>query len=200
MRRPPCAPPRARSCGASRAMISTSAARYRLARRGERRARRLVEPDPARLGDGACRRDLSDRLSGQRAAQGLRRSRRHTAMALILSPPMSCASGDERRAHPHPRWRALLSDPPTWTAWPSIAPAVNASAPGGVTLAEARQSDPRASAQGRVVGMDIIEHAQARCERDHLPTAGWLIVSLIGRAIRAGLFRTWQGALARGLP
>ena len=39
---------------------------HRLARGGERRARRIVEPDPPRIGDGACRRDLPDRPARDR--------------------------------------------------------------------------------------------------------------------------------------
>lgn len=72
---------------------------------------------------------------------------------------------------------------------PSIAPAVNAPCPGGVTFAQARKLIHGLVRKGRVVGMDVVEITpkhdvnQVTCV-----TAGRLIVNLIGQAVRAGHF------------
>ncbi len=72
---------------------------------------------------------------------------------------------------------------------PSIAPAVAAPSPGGVTFDQARRLIHGLVRKGRVVGMDVVEITP----RDDLNqitciTAGRLIVNLIGMAVRAGHF------------
>jgi agmatinase len=72
---------------------------------------------------------------------------------------------------------------------PSIAPAVAAPCPGGVTFEQARKLIHGLVRKGRVVGMDVVEITprddvnQVTCI-----TAGRLIVNLIGMAVRAGYF------------
>jgi agmatinase len=72
---------------------------------------------------------------------------------------------------------------------PSIAPAVNAPAPGGVTFVQARELIHGLVRKGRVVGMDIVEITPKHdVNQITCITAGRLIVNLIGRAVRAGYF------------
>jgi agmatinase len=72
---------------------------------------------------------------------------------------------------------------------PSIAPAVNAPAPGGVTFVQARELIQGLVRKGRVVGMDIVEITPKHdVNQITCITAGRLIVNLIGRAVRAGYF------------
>jgi agmatinase len=72
----------------------------------------------------------------------------------------------------------------------SVAPAVAAPCPGGVSFVEARQLIHGLVGKGRVVGMDVVEITpkydvnQITCI-----TAGRLIVNLLGMAVRAGYFR-----------
>jgi agmatinase len=73
---------------------------------------------------------------------------------------------------------------------PSIAPAVNAPAPGGVTFIQARQLIHGLVRKGRVVGMDIVEITPKHdVNQITCITAGRLVINLIGRAVRAGYFR-----------
>jgi agmatinase len=73
---------------------------------------------------------------------------------------------------------------------PSIAPAVAAPCPGGVTFAQARKLVHGLVRKGRVVGMDVVE-ITPRDDVNEITciTAGRLIVNLIGMAVRAGYFR-----------
>jgi agmatinase len=72
---------------------------------------------------------------------------------------------------------------------PSIAPAVMAAVPGGVTFAQARKLIHGLVAKGRVVGMDVVEITPASdINGITCITAGRLIVNLIGMAVRAGYF------------
>lgn len=72
---------------------------------------------------------------------------------------------------------------------PSIAPAVAAPCPGGVTFLEARQLLHGLVRKGRVVGMDVVEITPSSdVNRITCITAGRLIVNLIGAAVRAGYF------------
>jgi agmatinase len=72
---------------------------------------------------------------------------------------------------------------------PSVAPAVLAPCPGGVTFAQARKLIHGLVAKGRVVGMDVVEITPASdVNRITCITAGRLIVNLIGMAVRAGYF------------
>ena len=72
---------------------------------------------------------------------------------------------------------------------PSIAPAVAALAPGGVTFPQARKLIHGLAKKGRVVGMDVVEITPATDVNDiTCITAGRLIVNLIGAAVRAGYF------------
>jgi agmatinase len=73
---------------------------------------------------------------------------------------------------------------------PSIAPAVAAPCPGGVTFAQARKLIHGLVRKGRVVGMDVVE-ITPRDDVNEITciTAGRLIVNLIGMAVRAGYFR-----------
>jgi len=72
---------------------------------------------------------------------------------------------------------------------PSIAPAVAAPCPGGVTFLQARQLLRGLVRKGRVVGMDIVEITPSRdVNQITCVTAGRLIVNLIGTAVRAGHF------------
>jgi agmatinase len=73
---------------------------------------------------------------------------------------------------------------------PTIMPAVDGPAPGGVTFVQARKLIHGLVKKGRVVGMDIVEIQPAKdlpCKLTCV-TAGRLIVNLIGAAIRAGYF------------
>jgi len=72
---------------------------------------------------------------------------------------------------------------------PSIAPAVAALCPGGVTFLQARQLIRGLVQKGRVVGMDVVEITPASdVNQITCITAGRLIVNLIGAAVRAGYF------------
>jgi agmatinase len=72
---------------------------------------------------------------------------------------------------------------------PSVAPAVNAPAPGGVTFVQARELIHGLVRKGRVVGMDIVEITPKHdVNQITCITAGRLIVNLIGQAVRAGYF------------
>jgi agmatinase len=74
---------------------------------------------------------------------------------------------------------------------PSVAPAVAALCPGGVTFPQARQLIRGLVQKGRVVGMDVVEITPATdVNRLTCITAGRLIVNLIGAAVRAGYFST----------
>ncbi len=72
---------------------------------------------------------------------------------------------------------------------PSIAPAVNAPCPGGVTFEQARKLIHGLVRKGRVVGMDVVE-ITPKVDLNQITciTAGRLIVNLIGKAARAGHF------------
>jgi agmatinase len=71
----------------------------------------------------------------------------------------------------------------------SIAPAVNAPSPGGVTYVQARQLIHGLVRKGRVVGMDVVEITPKHdVNAITCITAGRLIVNLIGQAVRAGYF------------
>ena len=72
---------------------------------------------------------------------------------------------------------------------PSIAPAVAAPCPGGVTFDQARRLIHGLVRKGRVVGMDVVE-ITPRDDVNQITciTAGRLIVNLIGMAVRAGYF------------
>ncbi len=72
---------------------------------------------------------------------------------------------------------------------PSVAPAVAAPCPGGVTFLQARHLIRELVRKSRVVGMDVVEitpAADVNCLT--CITAGRLIVNLIGAAVRAGYF------------
>jgi agmatinase len=72
---------------------------------------------------------------------------------------------------------------------PSIMPAVEGPAPGGVTFHQARQLIHGLVRKGRVVGMDIVEITpRADINRISAITAGRLFLNLIGAAVRAGYF------------
>lgn len=73
---------------------------------------------------------------------------------------------------------------------PSIMPAVDGPAPGGVTFLQARQLIHGLVKKGRVVGMDIVEIQPSKDSGSMITcvTAGRLIVNLIGASIRAGYF------------
>jgi agmatinase len=73
---------------------------------------------------------------------------------------------------------------------PTIMPAVDGPAPGGVTFIQARKLIHGLVKKGRVVGMDIVEIQPAKDTATMLTcvTAGRLIVNLIGASIRAGYF------------
>jgi agmatinase len=72
---------------------------------------------------------------------------------------------------------------------PSVAPAVNAPCPGGVTFEQARKLIHGLVRKGRVVGMDVVE-ITPKVDLNQITciTAGRLIVNLIGKAVRAGHF------------
>jgi agmatinase len=73
---------------------------------------------------------------------------------------------------------------------PTIMPAVDGPAPGGVTFVQARELIHGLVKKGRVVGMDIVEIQPSKDTATKLTcvTAGRLIVNLIGSAIKAGYF------------
>ena len=73
---------------------------------------------------------------------------------------------------------------------PSIAPAVAAPCPGGVTFDQARTLIHGLVRKGRVVGMDVVE-ITPRDDVNEITciTAGRLIVNLIGMAVRVGYFQ-----------
>jgi agmatinase len=73
---------------------------------------------------------------------------------------------------------------------PTIMPAVDGPAPGGVKFVQARQLIHGLVKKGRVVGMDIVEIQPAKDTATKLTcvTAGRLIVNLIGSTIKAGYF------------
>jgi agmatinase len=72
---------------------------------------------------------------------------------------------------------------------PSIAPAVNAPAPGGVTFVQARELIHGLVRKGRIVGMDVVEITPKHdLNQITCITAGRLIVNLVGQAVRAGYF------------
>lgn len=73
---------------------------------------------------------------------------------------------------------------------PSIMPAVDGPAPGGVTYLQARELIHALVKKGRVVGMDIVEITPSKDTGSYLTcvTAGRFIVNLIGTAIAAGYF------------
>jgi len=73
---------------------------------------------------------------------------------------------------------------------PSIMPAVDGPAPGGVTFLQARELIHGLVNKGRVIGMDIVEIQPSKDTATKLTcvTAGRLIVNLIGASIRAGYF------------
>jgi agmatinase len=73
---------------------------------------------------------------------------------------------------------------------PSIMPAVDGPAPGGVSFIQARQLIHGLVKKGRVVGMDIVEIQPSKDSPTKITcvTAGRLIVNLIGSAIRTGYF------------
>jgi agmatinase len=72
---------------------------------------------------------------------------------------------------------------------PSIAPAVAAPMPGGVTYVQARKLIHGLVRKGRVVGMDVVEITPKEdVNKITCITAGRLIINLIGMAVRAGYF------------
>ena len=72
---------------------------------------------------------------------------------------------------------------------PSVAPGVNAPAPGGVTFVQARELIQELVRKGRVVGMDVVEITPIHdVNQITCITGGRLIVNLIGHAVRAGYF------------
>lgn len=74
---------------------------------------------------------------------------------------------------------------------PTIMPAVDGPAPGGVTFVQARQLIHGLVKKGRVVGMDIVEIQPSKDNASKLTcvTAGRLILNLIGSTIKAGYFQ-----------
>lgn len=73
---------------------------------------------------------------------------------------------------------------------PTVMPAVDGPAPGGVSFLQARKLIHGLVKKGRVVGMDIVEIQPAKDNASKLTcvTAGRLILNLIGASIRAGYF------------
>lgn len=73
---------------------------------------------------------------------------------------------------------------------PTIMPAVDGPAPGGVSFLQARKLIHGLVKKGRVVGMDIVEIQPGKDNASKLTcvTAGRLILNLIGASIRAGYF------------
>ena len=75
---------------------------------------------------------------------------------------------------------------------PTVMPAVDGPAPGGMDFLQARSLIHGLVRKGRVVGMDIVEIQPSKDTATKLTcvTAGRLIVNLIGASIRAGYFDT----------
>lgn len=74
---------------------------------------------------------------------------------------------------------------------PSVMPAVEGPAPGGLTFAQVRTLIHGLVGKGRLVGMDIVEITPSADVNDITSiTAGRLIVNAIGAAVRAGYFET----------
>ena len=73
---------------------------------------------------------------------------------------------------------------------PTVMPAVDGPAPGGMDFLQARSLIHGLVRKGRVVGMDIVEIQPSKDTATKLTcvTAGRLIVNLIGASIRAGYF------------
>jgi agmatinase len=72
---------------------------------------------------------------------------------------------------------------------PSVMPAVEGPAPGGLTFHQVRRLIHGLVGKGRVVGMDIVEITPSRDVNDITSiTAGRLIANLIGAAVRADYF------------
>jgi agmatinase len=73
---------------------------------------------------------------------------------------------------------------------PTVMPAVDGPAPGGMDFLQARSLIHGLVKKGRVVGMDIVEIQPSKDTATKLTcvTAGRLIVNLIGASIRAGYF------------
>ncbi len=73
---------------------------------------------------------------------------------------------------------------------PSVMPAVDGPAPGGVTFLQMREIIKGLVKKGRVVGMDIVEIQPSKDTPSKLTcvTAGRLIVNLVGWSIKAGYF------------
>ncbi|WP_434665608.1 agmatinase [Paraburkholderia sp. A3BS-1L] len=73
---------------------------------------------------------------------------------------------------------------------PTIMPAVDGPAPGGVNFVQARKLIHGLVRKGRVVGMDIVEIQPSKDNASQVTcvTAGRLILNLIGATIRAGYF------------
>jgi agmatinase len=72
---------------------------------------------------------------------------------------------------------------------PSVMPAVEGPAPGGLTFHQARKLIHGLVGKGRVVGMDVVEITPMRdVNRISAVTAGRLFLNLIGAAVRAGYF------------
>jgi agmatinase len=72
---------------------------------------------------------------------------------------------------------------------PSIAPGVNAPAPGGVTYMQARTLIHGLVRKGRVVGMDVVEITPKHdVNKITCLTAGRLIANMVGQTVRAGYF------------
>ena len=73
---------------------------------------------------------------------------------------------------------------------PTVMPAVDGPAPGGMDFVQARSLIHGLVKKGRVVGMDIVEIQPAKDTATKLTcvTAGRLIVNLIGASIKAGYF------------
>lgn len=74
---------------------------------------------------------------------------------------------------------------------PTVMPAVEGPAPGGLTFHQMRRLIHGLVAKGRVLGMDIVEITPSTDVNEiTCITAGRLIVNLIGAAVRAGYFET----------
>jgi agmatinase len=74
---------------------------------------------------------------------------------------------------------------------PSVMPAVEGPAPGGLTFHQVRKLIHGLVRKGRVVGMDIVEITPSiDVNMISCITAGRLIVNLIGAAVRANYFDT----------
>jgi agmatinase len=73
---------------------------------------------------------------------------------------------------------------------PTVMPAVDGPAPGGLTFVQMREIIKGLVLKGRVVGMDIVEIQPSKDTAAKLTcvTAGRLIVNLVGWSIKAGYF------------